>query len=659
MALVLAGGAGSRLGRLTAGQTKAAVPFGGQYRAIDFTLSNCVNSQLRRIAVLTQYKSQSLIRHVHSGWGFLHREIDEYIEIWPAQQRDGERWYGGTVDALYQNLDLIEAAEPKHVLVLAGDQIYALDYAALIEEHVAAGADVTVSCVEMPREAAAEHHDMALCAARQTERIGPRAVRGAASGALALVPMGVYVFDAGFLFERMPEWHRRSTVLDIARDLVSAPTGDASVFASPFRSDGAPGYWRDVGTIDRYWSAHMELVDDPPPACSKIGLAGLHAAHASASCSDPRRRASRGHGAEPGVHGRGQRAALRAIERLPRRPRRARPGLRAAARRAGRGWLRPGSRGRRLELPRASAHLARRLLRRRGGSLRLSARCDARELVPAAAAARPQDRVIDRFTRVWPGRPYPLGATWDGEGVNFALFSEHAEGVELCLYDVELRQPEMRVRMRERTHQVWHCYLPEARPGLRYGYRVHGPYAPEQGHRFNPNKLLLDPYAKSIRGELKWSNQHFGYRIGSPRADLSFDRRNNAAQMLRCEVIDPAFSWGDDRPPRTPWAATVIYEAHVKGFTRSHPDIAEHLRGTYAGLASQPAIDHLRRLGVTAVELMPIHAFVDDRHLVERGLTNYWGYNTIGFFAPETRYAATGQHERGEDDGPPSPLVRH
>jgi glycogen operon protein len=250
--------------------------------------------------------------------------------------------------------------------------------------------------------------------------------------------------------------------------------------------------------------------------------------------------------------------------------------------------------------------------------------------------------VIDRYASVWPGRPYPLGATWDGEGVNFALFSEHAERVELCLYDPASPQAEMRVPMRERTHQVWHCYLPDARPGLRYGYRVHGPYAPEQGHRFNPNKLLLDPYAKSIRGELKWSNQHFGYRIGSPRADLSFDRRNNAAQMLRCEVIDPAFSWGDDRPPRTPWGDTVIYEAHVKGFTRAHPDVAEHLRGTYAGLASQPAIDHLRRLGVTAVELMPIHAFVNDRHLVERGLTNYWGYNTIGFFAPETRYAATG-----------------
>jgi glucose-1-phosphate adenylyltransferase len=266
MALVLAGGAGSRLGRLTAGQTKAAVPFGGRYRAIDFTLSNCVNSQLRRIAVLTQYKSQSLIRHVHSGWGFLHREIGEYIEIWPAQQRDGERWYAGTVDALYQNLDLIEAAEPKYVLVLAGDQIYALDYAALLEEHVAAGADVTVSCVEMPLAAATEHADAELCGDGRIERIGPRAVRGAAASAVpALVPMGVYVFGTAFLFERLPEWHRLSPALDIARDLVPASTGDARVFARLFRSEGVPGYWRDVGTIDRYWSAHMELVDDPPP----------------------------------------------------------------------------------------------------------------------------------------------------------------------------------------------------------------------------------------------------------------------------------------------------------------------------------------------------------------------------------------------------------
>jgi len=263
MALVLAGGAGSRLGGLCAARAKAALPFGGRYRAIDFTLSNCVNSQLRRIAVLTQYKSQSLIRHVHSGWGFLHREIGEYIEVWPAQQRDGERWYAGTVDALYQNMDLIEAAEPTHVLVLAGDQIYSLDYAALLDEHVAASADVTVSCVEMPLAAAAEHHEADLTDAR----IGPRAVGGAAgSDGLALVPMGVYVFEAAFLFERLPEWHRRSTLLDIARDLVPAWTGDARVFAYLFRSAGSPGYWRDVGTVDRYWRAQMELVDDPPPS---------------------------------------------------------------------------------------------------------------------------------------------------------------------------------------------------------------------------------------------------------------------------------------------------------------------------------------------------------------------------------------------------------
>jgi glycogen operon protein len=248
----------------------------------------------------------------------------------------------------------------------------------------------------------------------------------------------------------------------------------------------------------------------------------------------------------------------------------------------------------------------------------------------------------ERYTSVWPGKPYPLGATWDGEGVNFALFSAHAERVELCLFDPASRQPEIRIPLSERTHQVWHCYLPDARPGLLYGYRVYGPYAPGQGHRFNPNKLLLDPYAKSIRGDLKWGNQHFGYRIGSPKEDLSFDRRNNAATMLRCCVIDPAFSWGDDRPPRTPWADTVIYELHVKGFTRRHPEIPEHLRGTYGGVASQPVLDHLRRLGVTAVELMPIHAFVDDRHLVEKGLRNYWGYNTIGFFAPESRYASAG-----------------
>jgi glycogen operon protein len=250
--------------------------------------------------------------------------------------------------------------------------------------------------------------------------------------------------------------------------------------------------------------------------------------------------------------------------------------------------------------------------------------------------------MAERYSSIWPGEPYPLGATWDGAGVNFALFSEHAERAELCLFDGSTQQPLEPIEMPERTDQVWHCYLPQARPGLLYGYRVHGPYVPAEGHRFNPHKLLLDPYAKSIRGNLTWNNQHFGYRIGSPKEDLSFDRRNNAATMLRCEVIDPAFSWGDDRPPRVPWRDTVIYELHVKGYTAMHPDVPAHLRGTYGGLATQPIIEHLQRLGVTSIELMPIHTFIDDRHLVEKGLRNYWGYNTIGFFAPEMRYCAEG-----------------
>ena len=245
-------------------------------------------------------------------------------------------------------------------------------------------------------------------------------------------------------------------------------------------------------------------------------------------------------------------------------------------------------------------------------------------------------------TPVWPGRPYPLGATWDGEGVNFALFSEHAERVELVVFERDGRAAPTVIPLREHTDQVWHCYLPLARPGLLYGYRVYGPYAPHEGHRFNPNKLLLDPYAKSIRGRIHWSDAHFGYRIGHARQDLSFDRRNNAAGMPRCEVIDPAFTWDDDRPPAVPWSDTVIYELHVKGFTAMHPEVPPRLRGTYGGLATQPVIDHLLRLGVTTVELMPIQAFVDDRHLVEKGLRNYWGYNTIGFFAPDARYTAEG-----------------
>jgi glycogen operon protein len=250
------------------------------------------------------------------------------------------------------------------------------------------------------------------------------------------------------------------------------------------------------------------------------------------------------------------------------------------------------------------------------------------------------------ISAVWPGRPFPQGATWDGEGVNFALFSEHAEQVELCLFDSRGRRELQRIALGEQTDQVWHCYLPEARPGQLYGYRVYGPYQPQQGHRFNPNKLVLDPYAKSIVGALAWSDAHFGYRIGSQRGDLSFDRRNNALGMPKCQVIDPAFSWGDDRHPRTPWHDTVIYEMHVRGLTRRHPEVPARYRGTYAALATAPVIKYLKRLGVTAVELMPTHFFVHDRHLVEKGLHNYWGYNSIGYFAPHAEYAASPHPER-------------
>ena len=246
---------------------------------------------------------------------------------------------------------------------------------------------------------------------------------------------------------------------------------------------------------------------------------------------------------------------------------------------------------------------------------------------------------------VWPGTPYPLGATWDGQGVNFALFSEHATRVELCLFDAMGRRELERVALPEHTDLVWHGYLPEVRPGQLYGYRVHGPYRPHDGHRFNPAKLLLDPYAHALDGELRWSDAHFGYRVGHARADLSLDRRNSAAGMPKCRVIDRAFTWGDDHAPAHPWHQTVIYELHVRGFTMQHPGIPPYLRGTYAALASEPVIEHLKTLGVTAVELMPVHAFIDDRHLQARGLRNYWGYNSIGYCAPDRRYAATDRPE--------------
>ncbi|MGE0746830.1 MAG: glycogen debranching protein GlgX [Rhodospirillales bacterium] len=244
--------------------------------------------------------------------------------------------------------------------------------------------------------------------------------------------------------------------------------------------------------------------------------------------------------------------------------------------------------------------------------------------------------------RVEPGLPDPLGATWDGKGANFALFSAHAEKVELCLFDDSGRKELARLVLPEYTDEVWHGYLPDVRPGQLYGYRVYGPYEPARGHRFNHNKLLLDPYAKALSGRLMWSDAHFGYQIGARRADLSFDRRDNARGMPKCVVADPAYTWGDDRRPRTPLSRTIIYEMHVRGFTMGRDDVPAPMQGTFAALALPQVIDHLRRVGVTAVELLPVHAYVDDRHLLERKLHNYWGYNTIGFFAPEPKYLATG-----------------
>ena len=239
---------------------------------------------------------------------------------------------------------------------------------------------------------------------------------------------------------------------------------------------------------------------------------------------------------------------------------------------------------------------------------------------------------------VLPGRHYPLGATWDGSGVNFALFSEHAEKVELCIFDARGTRELRRIALPEYTDQVWHGYLPDAVPGTLYGYRVYGPYDPAHGHRFNHHKLLIDPYAKQLHGNLRWTDANFGYRIGAPRADLSFDRRDNAAAIPKCVVVDTAFSWGDERLLQTPWSNTVIYELHVRGFSMKNSSIAPELRGSFAALGSPANVEYLSKLGITAVELLPVHAFVDDRTLVEKGLRNYWGYNSIGFFAPEPRY---------------------
>ena len=247
--------------------------------------------------------------------------------------------------------------------------------------------------------------------------------------------------------------------------------------------------------------------------------------------------------------------------------------------------------------------------------------------------------------RVDDGSPFPLGATWDGRGVNFALFSAHATAVDLCLFDPTGRRETDRLRLHCRTDQVFHCYLPDARPRQLYGYRVHGPYEPENGHRFNPHKLLIDPYARQLVGRVRWHDALYGYRYGSQRSDLTMDRRDSAPNVPKCQVEDPAWTFGNDRPPRRPWNETFIYEAHVKGLTQMRTDLAPAMRGTYEALGHPAVIEHLIKIGITAIELLPIHAFVDDRFLVDKKLHNYWGYSTMAFFAPEPRYAGPGGTE--------------
>jgi glycogen operon protein len=248
-----------------------------------------------------------------------------------------------------------------------------------------------------------------------------------------------------------------------------------------------------------------------------------------------------------------------------------------------------------------------------------------------------------KISGIYPGNAFPLGATYDGKGVNFSIYSEHAEEVELCLFEnLDSEREFLKVKLKEREHHVWHVYVADLKPGQLYGYRVYGPYDPSNGYRFNPNKLLLDPYAKAISGTIDWHDSVFGYRIGQPEEDLSFSATDSAPYVPRSVVVDPYFEWEGVAPPKIPYDRSVIYEVHVKEFTRLNPEIPEDIRGTYAALGHPATIDYLKKLGITAVELMPIHHFVADRHLVEAGLTNFWGYNTIGFFAPDVRYSSSG-----------------
>jgi glycogen operon protein len=252
----------------------------------------------------------------------------------------------------------------------------------------------------------------------------------------------------------------------------------------------------------------------------------------------------------------------------------------------------------------------------------------------------PQAPQAGYAARIAEGVPFPLGATWNGVGVNFALFSAHATKVELCLFDSTGREEIERIELPEYTDEVWHVFVPDLKPGAVYGYRVHGPYAPEEGHRFNPNKLLLDPYAKAHIGELKWAPEIFGYTLDHEDGDLSFDERDSASFVPKCKVVDANFSWSHPERNALPWERVIFYETHVRGFTMRHPAVPENLRGTFAGLGQQPVIDYIKSLGVTTVELLPIQMFVNDSYLLDKGLTNYWGYNTLGFFAADPRFFA-------------------
>jgi glycogen operon protein len=257
---------------------------------------------------------------------------------------------------------------------------------------------------------------------------------------------------------------------------------------------------------------------------------------------------------------------------------------------------------------------------------------------------------------ILPGKPYPQGATWDGAGVNFSIYSENASGVELCLYDELCASAARTLHITESTGHVWHCYVPGIKLGQLYGFRVHGSYEPESGLRFNPAKLLIDPYAKALAGQVDWNAPVFGYPLGNPDADLALDNQDDAAAVPKGVVTTSYFDWENDRPPMTALHDSVIYEVHVKGLTMMHPNVPEEIRGTYAGLTHPAIIDYLKGLGITAVELMPVHAFLDDKMLIEKSLRNYWGYNTVNFFAPEARYSSAG--DRGEQIGEFKTMVR-